>query len=121
MTEKPQNTSSRRVRAEDWPEDPPLEVLLVPDDAVPRGHQWIYLANTPQSRALAALLGLPEPPEEFIGEVTTLMVAHSLDADRRMLALVDLIAQIRYAAPRLVQLILLDEPPGSPSSPEGGG
>lgn len=81
-----------------------IDMQLVKDENVEPGHQWILLPKTAQGIALAQIL----TGGFVLLADTRIRVAHTAEVDRRIVELVNLLAQVRFSAPDLVQLTLME-------------
>ena len=82
-----------------------IEIQLEPDMSIEPGHQVLVLPYSEEGRALARLLA----GEDVIWRYytgTDIRIPHNATVDARMVALIDLLAHMRYRAPDLVQLTL---------------
>lgn len=92
-------------------------IATIADETIEPGHQCIAIAPSDNEGAaiLFAITGNPDlmwKRKDFqvhANGTTFLMAPHDLQADRRLISLVDLCASLRYAAPQLVQLQLTME------------
>lgn len=95
-------------------------ITLEPDPAIEPGHQWLILPTTSDGNALAKLLSGKSDVYEFAaldGETAlVLRIPHSVEVDRNILHLINLLAHVRFSAPDLVQLSLIE----SPAEQQGG-
>lgn len=93
-------------------------ITLEPDPAIEPGHQWLILPTTSDGNALARLLSGKSDVYEFaaldgenVGETAlVLRIPHSVEVDRNILLLINLLAHVRFSAPDLVQLSLIESP-----------
>jgi hypothetical protein len=76
-----------------------------PDATVEPGHQVLVVANTPTGQALAGLLAPDRPVNDWDQFIR---IPHDQNVDRRLIWLVDLFAHIRFSAPELLQLRLIE-------------
>lgn len=78
-------------------------ISAIADEAIEPGHQWIVIEDTPDGEALAGLLGGGaaewQPAEGW-------RIPHDYAADARLMAMIDLLTDIRFGAPRMIQLTL---------------
>lgn len=86
-------------------------ITLEPDMNIEPGHQWLVLKNGEQDGIdgfyLAALLN-DVSPEDWSFVDNKIRIAHTAEVDRRILALIDELAAVRFSAPGLVQMTMLE-------------
>lgn len=76
-------------------------------EATPLGERLAWL--------LAAMHGVGQPEVQQVGERPVLAVPHSPELDERLVQLIDLFIELRWAHPRLVQLELVLEDGEAPA------
>jgi hypothetical protein len=85
-------------------------IALKPDLNIQPGHQWLAVPNDPTGWALATLLcgewQLPSADETL----ETILIPHNATVDRAIVKLIDELAHVRFSAPDLVQMTLLEVP-----------
>jgi len=84
-----------------------VNITLEPDMGIEPGHQWIVVPNNPEGLALADLL-IPrgEAPRVYKGEA--IHIAHNQAVDQNIVHLIDQLAHVRYQAPDLIQMTLVE-------------
>jgi len=86
-------------------------ITLKPDMSIEPGHQWLVLENGVQDGIdgffLAALLN-DIAPEDWRFVDNKIQIAHTAEVDRRILLLIDELAHIRFSAPGLVQMTMIE-------------
>ena len=81
-------------------------ITLEPDMNIEPGHQWIVLPNTEAGRALLTLLGCEYQPT--IKRGNEILVAHDQQVDHAIVQLIDQLAHVRFSAPELIQLTIVE-------------
>jgi len=81
-------------------------VTLEPDMSVEPGHQWIVLPDNEEGWALLTLLGCYNQPT--IKRGNEILVAHDQQVDRTIVQLIDQLANVRFSAPELIQLSMIE-------------
>lgn len=85
-------------------------ITLEPDMNIEPGHQWLVLENGVQDGIdgffLAALLN-DVAPEDWRFVDNKIRIAHTAEVDRRILKLIDELAHVRFSAPNLVQMTMI--------------
>ena len=81
-----------------------IQILLEPEFIIEPGHQWLVLSDTKEGQALAILLTADGSP--IVRRGNQLLVPHDDLVDRRIVALINELANARYQSPALVQLTM---------------
>ena len=83
-------------------------ITLEPDMSIEPGHQWMVVDNSVEGYCLATIL-LDNEMEAAKSDGDRIFIAHTYDVDRRIVALIDELAHVRFSAPGLVQMTLVEE------------
>ncbi len=83
-------------------------ITLRPDPNIEPGHQWLVLPQDDAGLMLGALLTNRSIFELVIElpDAETFEIPHDTDVDRNIVELINELANVRFFAPRLVQLTL---------------
>ena len=82
-------------------------ITLEPDMSIEPGHQWIVVDASPEGYCLATLL-LNNEMEKVRSDGDYLFIAHTHDVDSRIVALIDELAHVRFSAPGMVQMTMIE-------------
>lgn len=80
-------------------------ITLEPDPDIEPGHQWLVVKDTEAGRALITLLCDRQP---LIKRGQDLLLPHDQRVDQNLVALINKLAHVRFSAPDLVQLMLVE-------------
>lgn len=80
-------------------------ITTKPDMSIEPGHQWLVVDVSAEGYCLAGLL-LNNEMEKARSDGEQILIAHTYDVDRRIVALIDELAHVRFSAPDLVQMTL---------------
>lgn len=82
-------------------------ITLEPDMSIEPGHQWLVVKDAEAGHALIALLWGRLP---LVKRGQDLIFPHDERVDQNLVALINELAQVRFSAPDLVQLMLTESP-----------
>lgn len=85
-------------------------ITTEPDMSIEPGHQWLVVDVSAEGYCLAGLL-LNNEMEKARSDGEQIMIAHTYDVDRRIVALIDELAHVRFSAPNLLQLSMEEVKP----------
>jgi hypothetical protein len=95
-----------------------ITIATKPDMSIEPGHQWLMIWNNLEGYALAyAIAGQAQIRKE--GQF--LLVAHTQAVDETIMDLINQLAHVRFSAPNLVQITLLEVPVQQDTAVDDGG